>query len=144
MDLGFTGPGFTWYRGSLCEWLDRALGSQNWLTHFPHSLVVHRPILLSTSGITPSHTGKHPFRFLAPWLSHEDFPRVLASSWRRDMPLHNALHSLGGKLQRWNRDVFGFIHIQKVTLIQQLSELEDFNCVEFFTGHFPWSGRLLG
>ncbi|KAG8490242.1 hypothetical protein CXB51_015567 [Gossypium anomalum] len=55
-DLGFSGPAFTWQRGSTYVRLDRALANDEWMATFPQSLVqhlpriksYHRPLLLST------------------------------------------------------------------------------------------------
>ncbi|KAF7823171.1 putative ribonuclease H protein At1g65750 family [Senna tora] len=93
VDLGYSGPGFTWKRGGVAARLDRALANTGWRNLFPEASVLHlpplksdhSPILIRTHGMSDSGTRKdRPFRFLASWLLHEDFPNVVKDSWQTD------------------------------------------------------------
>ncbi|KAH1081557.1 hypothetical protein J1N35_021318 [Gossypium stocksii] len=46
-DLGFSGPPFTWHRGTLFERLDRALENEAWIRNFPNCMVYHLPKIKS-------------------------------------------------------------------------------------------------
>lgn len=45
LDLGFSGPKFTWRRGTLLARLDRALSNARWCSVFPNACVYHLPKL---------------------------------------------------------------------------------------------------
>lgn len=45
IDMGYSGPPFTWMRGRLKERLDRVLCNSSWQTLFPSSTVTHVPLL---------------------------------------------------------------------------------------------------
>ncbi len=80
VDLGFSGPRFTWCnnqlgRARVWERLDRALASSDWIQRFPSYQVSHLarvasdhcPLLIST---VPSSSHHSPFRFEKLWLSY--------------------------------------------------------------------------
>ncbi|CAL1401386.1 unnamed protein product [Linum trigynum] len=83
-EVGFVGPSFTWRRWNLSQRLDRALCNRQWLLKFPdvttkHLARVgsdHRPIL-ALSAPPRQNRRDRPYRFLAAWLGHENFPRAL-------------------------------------------------------------------
>ncbi|CAN1154346.1 hypothetical protein LINPERHAP2_LOCUS19961, partial [Linum perenne] len=81
LDLGFSGPKFTWFHQQKKRRLDRAVCNAAWLSSFPESLVLHlpciksdhQPILIhSPSGVTPAINARS-FRFQIHWLTHSDF-----------------------------------------------------------------------
>ena len=80
-DLHYTGPKFTWKRGSLYKRLDRAICNDRWFNtfnkvrvfHLPRLGSDHRPILLSLNDESIGNQGVKPFRFLASWLIDKRF-----------------------------------------------------------------------
>ncbi|CAN1142686.1 Transposon TX1 uncharacterized 149 kDa protein [Linum perenne] len=131
-DSGFIGPRFTWFRGSLRERLDRGLANMTWRCAFPEAVVKHlpqlrsdhRPILACFFGLEIPNRSRRPFRFIVPWLSHPDFPRLLSSVWRTDFRALTNLIRLSAKLRSWNRDVYGNISRRKDALLMHLAEIE--------------------
>lgn len=137
LDLGFTGPKFTWTNvreigGLIQERLDRACGNQSWVIKYPAATVLHLPrtgsdhcpVLLTTS--PQNYTGHtKPFRFETMWMSHPDFPHITNFHW---------LHSSGSvslktknftdALHVWNQRVFGNIFKRKRKLLSRMSGLE--------------------
>lgn len=90
-DLGAIGAKFTWYRGGLSQWLDRALCNLELLSFTPNCYVRnlhrlkldYRPVLIQLQ--TRSYRGDRPFRCLASWFCHEDFRNIVHSSWGNDL-----------------------------------------------------------
>ncbi|KAK7854740.1 hypothetical protein CFP56_031089 [Quercus suber] len=94
VDLGYSGPNFTWHgcrRGELIwERLDRGVANYEWLARFPTRRIRHlhcftsdhRLILLSLDS-----NGKHqrwrrkPFQFEAIWLTSLDCNDVISRAW---------------------------------------------------------------
>ncbi|XP_028808404.1 uncharacterized protein LOC114762973 [Neltuma alba] len=115
IDLGFTGPEFTWKRGSLLVRLDRALTNQTWIASQPNAIVMHlpriqsdhRPLLIKPEG---EPRKKEPiFRFLAPWIAHPDFKNLLAKNWSNEESLARNIEKFIQAAHLWNRDTFGSI-----------------------------------
>ncbi|KAK8623644.1 hypothetical protein V6N13_065010 [Hibiscus sabdariffa] len=87
MDLGFSGPTFTWYSGSRAVRLDRCFGNAAWFSSFPNSILHHlvrmksdhRPLLLQTTANTSSPRAKH-FKYFSGWNLHPDFNNFVATS----------------------------------------------------------------
>ncbi|KAF7811130.1 putative ribonuclease H protein At1g65750 family [Senna tora] len=132
VDLGFSGPGFTWERGGVAARLDRALANMGWRNMFPEASVLHlpplksdhSPILIRTHGMVDSGAHKdRPFRFLASWLLHDDFPNVVKDSWQLDW--HWSLSTFQEKIKGWNRDVFGNIFRKKERLLRRLQGIHN-------------------
>ncbi|KAI9080552.1 hypothetical protein K1719_037518 [Acacia pycnantha] len=137
VDMDFSGPRFTWRRGSLFMRLDRALCNPLWLqllpqasvAHLPKLLSDHRPILIKLGHNHQSRPSVRPFRFLAPWLSHPDFPNIVRRAWQSGGELMSCIESFKSEAQRWNIDTFGHIGKRKRCLLRRLkgiqSKLED-------------------
>ncbi|CAN1152796.1 hypothetical protein LINPERHAP2_LOCUS18981 [Linum perenne] len=133
LDLDFVGPRFTWFRGSLRERLDRGLATMRWRSEFPNSFVTHlpllrsdhRPIMTCFFGLEIPDRSSRPFRFLVPWMAHEDFPGVLSSTWSSSRDARINLAALENNLRCWNRDSFGNIQQRKLSLLQHLAALEE-------------------
>lgn len=91
-DVGFQGSPFMWKHGSLFQRLDGALCNIQWRTKFPSASIIHLPffqsdhrvIMVQMKRASPPNKKRRPFRFLASWLMHQDFPRFLAASWSRN------------------------------------------------------------
>ncbi|CAN1120796.1 Putative ribonuclease H protein At1g65750, partial [Linum perenne] len=130
-DTSFIGPRHTWYRGVISERIDRALTNDEWLLKFPFTRVHHltrvysdhRPILLRCDDIPRKRIDK-PFRFLAPWLGHDEFQDYLCQAWSERESLPVQLFHLSTKLKKWNTDVFGNIFERKEALSNRLADLE--------------------
>ncbi|KAE8688384.1 hypothetical protein F3Y22_tig00110987pilonHSYRG00164 [Hibiscus syriacus] len=97
-DLGYHGPGFTWFRNNCYVRLDRALGNTAWLESFPLSSVKHlnrmkpdhRPILLSLSSAPPPRHSP-PFRYLSGWSLHSDFELFVHDNWDLSLPIAESI-----------------------------------------------------
>ncbi|XP_038981158.1 uncharacterized protein LOC120110407 [Phoenix dactylifera] len=144
VDLGFSGPHFTWCNnqlGSARVWerLDRAFASPDWILRFPTCRVSHLPriasdhcpLLISTSS-GPNHHS--PFRFEKVWLSYPQSWDIVREAWR--IPVRgDAMHRVSRKLElakrrlrRWNRETVGdiFRRVEGVeTAISELQRKED-------------------
>nr|GMC77844.1 uncharacterized protein LOC109150389 [Ipomoea batatas] len=96
IDLGFSGPKFTWLRGNSTGGakgarLDRALCNLAWRNSFPKASVSHLPRISSDHTplllrVRPRGNNRilPPFRFQAAWLTHKDVSTVVQSVWRND------------------------------------------------------------
>ncbi|CAL1356334.1 unnamed protein product [Linum trigynum] len=136
IDAPFTGPRFTWKGANqLQERLDRAIYNPQWLQKYPETVTWHlprvksdhRPLLVAMAGRKTRKNKGKPFRFLAPWLLHEDFSRVLQEGWSNGFDFSSKLAVLTRELQEWNAKVFGNIFARKRNLLHRLSELEMIN-----------------
>ncbi|XP_038972705.1 uncharacterized protein LOC120104884 [Phoenix dactylifera] len=125
VDLGYSGPQFTWCNNQLGsarvrERLDRAFASPDWfllfptcrVTHLPRIASDHCPLLISTS-LGPRHYS--PFRFEKVWLSYPQSWDIVRDAWRL-LVRGDAMHRVSRKLElakrrlrRWNREVVGDI-----------------------------------
>ena len=94
VDLGFSGPDFTWHdkrRGEgIWERLDRGIANYEWLTRFPTGRVKHLncftsdhwPLLLSLDGHRECRKWRRkPFWFEAMWISDPECEEVVARAW---------------------------------------------------------------
>ena len=120
IDLGFSGPKFTWARGLTPDSrkearLDRALCNNQWrvrfqegrVRHLPQLGSDHSPLLISTEGFDGGTNAKRPFRFLVAWTTHGEFEKLVNDNWCHNQPLSNNLKELASVLGRWNTEVFG-------------------------------------
>lgn len=106
-DMGFSGPRFTWRRGSLQERLDRALCNNEWRIHFPDSGVTHltqlksdhRPIMLKLKHAPTPPQHDRPFRFQACWLTHDNFKEFMQASWMATAGFQTASNECWSKLR---------------------------------------------
>lgn len=84
VDLGFSGPMFTWAWRDIEEILDRYLGNLEWQRTFQNCFVKHlyalksdhRPILLCLDDQRVGKQNEKQFRFLAAWLLEDSFNDV--------------------------------------------------------------------
>ncbi|XP_031374122.1 uncharacterized protein LOC116188792 [Punica granatum] len=127
MDLGSSGPHFTWrgqeftgYEQVVFKRLDRAVCNASWRSAFPEEAVRvlpcfksgHHALLLDISGFRPDQRVQRPFRYLAAWHTHSNFPRMLQSSWQSSLSFAMNPVSFRDNVQQWNREVFGNIQIR--------------------------------
>lgn len=128
IDVGFQGSPFTWRHGNLLQRLDRVLCNLQWCTNFPSATVFHLPffksdhraMLVQMKKKERPNRRRRPFRFLASWLTHDDFPNVMARSWPRSSQWCRQVRLLQGSLQDWNKKVFGNIFAKKSRLNRRL------------------------
>ncbi|KAL4386393.1 hypothetical protein GQ457_09G029360 [Hibiscus cannabinus] len=131
IDLGFTGPAFMWNRGNLYQRLDRCLVNTVWSSLFPNGYVAHldrlgsdhRPLLLKTSS---NHwpISERPFRYIAAWNDHPNFPEFLNSVWQNDRDFEDNLGFFKAAAHSWNSDVFGHIGKKKKRLLARLRGID--------------------
>ncbi|XP_057425985.1 uncharacterized protein LOC130719379 [Lotus japonicus] len=131
-DLGFKGPPFTWEGRGVKERIDWSLGNAHWLASFPEASVLHlpklksdhKPMLLQLCKPQEDMTIR-PFRFLAAWLTHEDFPRLVESSWNNHEAWTPASDKLREEVTSWNKHVFGEIGRKKRQLVKSLEGINN-------------------
>ncbi|CAL1407206.1 unnamed protein product [Linum trigynum] len=131
VDLGYRGPPFTWFRNGVRERLDRVLANNMWTSLFPEVSVRHlprvksdhRPLLLSTDLSCPP-AGPKPFRFLAAWLTHDEFTPMLQEAWAKGTSFIGLAEEFAKEAIRWNHHVFGHILRKKDALLRKLEDLE--------------------
>jgi len=137
IDLGFSGPKYTWARGLSSATrkearLDRALCNLEWRLKYQNGVVRHlikatsdhSPLLISTGGFSREHMSNLPFRFQAAWASHGQFEEVIKHSWSNDMPLAPKLNNLAQALSRWNKEVFGNLYRRKRKLWARIEGIQ--------------------
>ncbi|KAH1090331.1 hypothetical protein J1N35_017588 [Gossypium stocksii] len=131
-DLSFSGPPFTWHRGTLFERLDRALGNEAWIRNFLNCMVYHLPkvksdhrplLLVLNSSFNPPW--ERPFRFLAGWVEHPNFDKFLKKNWEYSGSISNSLDKLTFHFKKWNRTVYGNINTRKRDLIKRIASLQE-------------------
>ncbi|CAN1168292.1 hypothetical protein LINPERHAP2_LOCUS27744 [Linum perenne] len=132
LELDYVGPCYTWFHGSLGEHIDWGLASTDWkckfldsvIRHLPRLRSDHKPIMICFQGLEIPNRKDMPFRFLVPWMTHNDFPSIFENSWDKWGNVAVNLSLLAEKLRKWNKEVFGNIFRRKAILSQQLSEIE--------------------
>lgn len=67
---------------------------------------------------------RRPFRFLAAWLTHKDFPNLMASAWPINSYRGSQVKLFQASISTWNQKVFGNIFARKRKLIWGLEELD--------------------
>ena len=105
IDLGFSGPRFTWTNrremdALIQERIDRFFVNPEWFSLFPKAKVTyltrcqsdHCPILLETQP-KPSTFLKRPFKFESFWVFDPSFPNVVANAWKNSALLLMAIES---------------------------------------------------
>lgn len=127
IDMGFHGHRFTWRRGTLLQRLDRALCNTQFSSLFPNSSVDHLPKILSdhrpiciSKGTRPGTPHPRHFRFLASWLTHDDFPKLVETAWGRDTDIQDNITNFTNLAGTWNENVFGMIGKRKRTIHARL------------------------
>lgn len=92
LDLGFTGPSFTWTNNRTddmtWERLDRAVATPEWLLQFPTVRVHHlegrwsdhKPLWVGTDQVRQQY--RKPFRFEEMWTAEAGCEQTIATSWK--------------------------------------------------------------
>jgi len=137
IDLGFFGPNFTWTRGLNQEnrkeaRLDRALCNMEWRGRFQEAAVRHliracsdhSPLLIAIDGFAHATPSRKPFRFLAAWMSHNQFEDFVRGKWSPHSSLIRNLSNLAAELTTWNREVFGNLFRKKRSLWARIEGIQ--------------------
>ena len=138
INLGFSGPGYTWQKhftaGHLIwERLNRTLATNNWLLRFVGTTVHHlksdtsnhSPLWIDMEGLECQSISK-PFWFKEAWLIDHSCSKVVEAIWEArevDDPATKVIQKIdkcGQELKRWERDHFGNI---RKTLKEKRKEL---------------------
>ena len=141
IDLGFTGPSFTWSNrreglANIKERLDQCLCNQEWQLIFPRAGVKHlcnmnsdhNPILLDTH--LESESLNCPFRFEAMWAKEDSSRVVVDNAWQLDVEgshgfrLANKLERTKKDLKKWNKEVFGIVKERIKSLQANIAEIQ--------------------
>lgn len=93
VDAGYQGCPFTWKGGNLSQRLDRLLVNLQWrirfeeavVFHLPHFKSDHRMVLIKMRKTVKKNQKRRPFRFMAAWLTHENFESFLRNTWRQEL-----------------------------------------------------------
>ncbi|CAL1356849.1 unnamed protein product [Linum trigynum] len=138
LDLGFSGPRFTWFRGDSttthrASWIDRTLCNDEWNHTFPNTTVQHLPkfhsdhlpILTSYTGTQAGVDTSNAFRFEAAWLLHPQFKEFMSGNWDKEAMLTNSLKEMANKLQQWKKEVFGSTYRKKKRLCARLQGITE-------------------
>lgn len=132
LDAGFQGSMFTWKNGRLQQRLDRVLINIEWrlkfqgatVFHLPFYKSDHRALLVKFKSKRKINKRRRPFRFLAAWLTHQDFPVMMNMAWPIDSLWSQQINHLQGSLVNWNKRVFGNIFERKKKLMRGLEEID--------------------
>ncbi|CAL1381890.1 unnamed protein product [Linum trigynum] len=151
IDLGYSGPCFTWYRGGQhsthkASRLDRSFCNPAWNATFPNTSVLHlprlhsdhNPILTTIASQGQLSPDSRPFKFEAAWFTHSDFLNFVAGTWDDNSSFPEALSNLATKLKEWNSNVFGNIQQKKRRLLARIRGVE-LRLADSFT---PGLGKL--
>ena len=112
LDMGYSGPRFTWMRGTSIysfkgAQLDQALCNLEWRCRFPQARVEilpkhnseHSPVLVSL-GVNSGPPTPRPFIFQTAWLTHPGFSRFIQAAWKNTIPLSENNKSVGPRIPR--------------------------------------------
>lgn len=80
----------------------------------------HRVVLVQLKRKRKVNREWRPFRFLAPWLDHEDLPNLMKRVWPRGIPWCAQIPKFQMELKSWNKTVLGNIFARKKRLISRL------------------------
>jgi hypothetical protein len=89
MDLGFSGPTFTWTNRRVFERIDRAICNEKWrslfadanVIHLPRTKSDHCPIKICLQSRFSSSPHLRPFRFEAMLLKSDKFKDFVSRQW---------------------------------------------------------------
>lgn len=140
IDLGFSGPKYTW-KGPLLqgfnrifERLDRALANDSWINAFPDCSVYvlprvnfsdHNPLAVKIHREEEHFRLSKPFRYEAMWLEHEEYRKSTEEYWRKDTNHLEALAAMREHLVDWNKSVFGNVHMKKRNIVARLKGIKE-------------------
>lgn len=131
IDAGFQGSPFTWKHGNLYQRLDRVFCNLSLRLKFPSATIFHLPffkldhrvVLVQMKKKSLTNRRRRSFRFLAAWLTHEDFPSFMNRTWPRQSSWCSQVKVLHGSLLSWNKCMFGNIFERKRRLTRRLESV---------------------
>lgn len=136
INLGFSGPRFTWTNQQplphlVQERINRVFVNADWNILYPEACVKHlkrshlnpNPVLLSLRHDHGTHHPR-PFRFQPMWLSHPSFPGLVSDAWSGPSSLSNAITTFTTKARIWKRDHFGNIFYRKRRICARLKGIQ--------------------
>lgn len=140
IDLGFSGPLFTWTNNrdhgkTDRTRIDRCHANSLWLQLFPNSFVSHLPrthsdhypILLNIL-----HYSKPPqnfFRLDSFWLNHPTFLDLIKSYWKNELPnIDENITTLQKEIKNWSNHHFKNIFYEKKKLYSRILGLQNILC----------------
>lgn len=91
--------------------------------HLPPFKSAHRPLLIQFTAARGENKIRKPFRFLAAWLTHEDFHGFMRCKWQKNLPWNHQMQQFKKELEKWNREVFGNIFPRKKSLLCKLERV---------------------
>ncbi|XP_074301170.1 uncharacterized protein LOC141632526 [Silene latifolia] len=121
LDIPFKGPCFTWCNNRkgekrVYERIDKAFGSKDWFTIFPHTGIKHYPIQISDHAPIEidlnlvAMSGNRPYKIDAWVLDHEDCMEKIRVDWKRSnrgLPAYQVTRKLSRirtSVKRWTLD----------------------------------------
>jgi len=151
IDLGFSGPAFTWSNNQRAhshvrERLDRAFSNADWniiypnasVNHLPHFSSDHCPILINL--LPPDVRRRRHFMFENHWVDHPQYHSVFQEPWRggnrsNSGSFWSKLTHTKKKLTSWNDKTFREIpkkvkHVQEQLLQVQSLPISDANLAQ--------------
>ncbi|KAI8574007.1 hypothetical protein RHMOL_Rhmol01G0320300 [Rhododendron molle] len=136
VDLGFSGPKFTWNNGrkgmaNVQKRLDRALCNEEWRNLFPEGMVQtllrtysdHSPILIHVFGKNRFNPIRRPFRMEAAWFTNPSFEHIVANAWQGSN-IFDCIKQVSKDGMAWNKDVFGNIFRRKRWVLARLEGVQ--------------------
>ncbi|KAL0012521.1 hypothetical protein SO802_007629 [Lithocarpus litseifolius] len=136
IDMGFTGPRFTWtnrcnINALVQERIDRFFANPSWcaahpdarVTHLTRCVSDHCPVLLE-SNLSNGIRLPRPFKFQTFWLSDLSFPGIVSKAWGFSRPLQVAIDCFSKKASDWNKHHFGNIFGRKKRVLARLNGIQ--------------------
>ena len=136
IDLGFSGPKFTWsnlhpFSQLVQEHIDRVFVNTEWyniyleasVTHLERAYSNHRTIVLRLNHEVGVQFPQ-PFRFQPMWLSNPSFPSVVRATWSASNSLDAGVTNFAVKAKEWNKNHFGNIFHKKWRLGARLKGIQ--------------------
>ena len=136
MDIGFSGPRFTWtnkreVQGLIQERIDRFFVNPSWCLLFPEAKVVHLtrchsdhcPVLLELT-LASRGERKRLFKFQTYWLTDLTFPKVVSQAWEQTHSLAEAIEKFTKDAGLWNKVHFGNIFAKKKNIKARLNGIQ--------------------
>ncbi|CAL2259571.1 unnamed protein product [Prunus armeniaca] len=137
IDLGYSGPKFTWNNKRVYARLDRAICNMQWrrlfheanVQHLPRTTSDHNPIKIKLSSCFVVSPHLRPFRFEAMWMQHEQFNEFISDVWGQAAgSALDKTYQLIQPLKDWNVNVFGHLKKRKACLLACLNGIQKALC----------------
>ena len=136
IDLGFSGPRFTWTNkrevGALIlERIDRFFVNPDWcmmylearISHLTRCHSDHCPVLLESKPMNQLHLPR-PFKFQSCWLAVFSFPSIVFQAWNHLTHLGDAIDKSVKDESIWNKNQFGNVFAKKKRIMAKLNGVQ--------------------